>query len=1059
MKNLPIYLFFPVLVFTAAAQAPSNAAVSTTQVSATQAPTTTQVSATQAPTTTQAPAPAATQAPSVTTNVDEVSLDLVVHDKKHKLITDLKREDFAVTDNGTPVTLNDFHLVRGENARGHMVTLVFDRFAAQMAKSAGIAAQKVLKALPTEGYSIAVLDVAGRLRLLQGFTQDRKLVEAAMTLATASNVTSLESTLSQDVSISTDKAEPERAKAVAQAEKDLIAMARTGADASGRHVDVAERAKAQILLAALEDGPRIAMEQHASRSLAGLLALVKAEQRSAERKAIIYFTQNRQMDSAAKEMVKSITAAATKAGVTLYTVDLDATNSSGQYQRDNARATAKAPFIPGSDVIANTPNGPVSVPRMQQEGGGPIAGTPGLQGPNWTSQQDIAVMTDFMRSQTEHNPLGDVKSPMADLAENTGGVYIDADSSLKKPLEQMVEDLTTYYEASYVPPIKEYDGSFRTIGVKALRKDLRVQSKSGYYAVAPGAEGGTRPFEVPLLKILGSTELPGDFKFRAAVLKFGDMADGNTNTLAVDVPISALDTKEDAHTNLYAAHASIVAQIKDKNGVVVEHFGDDFTKRGALETLDRDHTTAILMQRHFVAVPGVYTAEVVVQDRNNDKAAAQRFSFEVKSAPGSISLSDMVLVRKMDALHEDDDDPAEPLRYENNRVTANISEELSANAKGVSLFFILHPDAASKEPPTLEMEVIHNGNPGRRSALPMKVNAGMGSMAYLASFGSNGLAAGDYEVKAYLNQGGKMTAQSLNFSVESDGTSPAPELAKNGTGKTSEAATIAAAASTADLKLPGQLAITVSTSAIAPMPKEEARMLADDAQKRAVDYTDSLPNFMCIEVTNRSVDSNGSGRWKLQDSIVEMLRFRDKQETRTTLEVNGKSSSADHAGMKGALSEGEFGGFLRLVFSEKSKADFEWKETDELNGGTVQVYKYRVEKANSMFGIVGTNGRELIAGFHGQVFIDSATRSVRRITLEADDLPEAFSTHSSRMSVDYDYIAINGHDYLLPVSAQMRLAIGRRQVVLNTIEFRNYRRFGSNMRILGFKAVDEQVKP
>jgi hypothetical protein len=125
----------------------------------------------------------------------------------------------------------------------------------------------------------------------------------------------------------------------------------------------------------------------------------------------------------------------------------------------------------------------------------------------------------------------------------------------------------------------------------------------------------------------------------------------------------------------------------------------------------------------------------------------------------------------------------------------------------------------------------------------------------------------------------------------------------------------------------------------------------------------------------------------------------------------------------------------------------------------VQVYNYKVDKANSMFGIVGTNGRELIAGFHGQVFIDSATRSVRRISLEADDMPESFSTRSSRMSVDYDYVAINGHDYLLPVTAQMRLVIGKHQVVMNTIEFRNYRRFGSNMRILGFTPVDEQAKP
>src|SRR5258708_35653154 len=101
---------------------------------------------------------------------------------------------------------------------------------------------------------------------------------------------------------------------------------------------------------------------------------------------------------------------------------------------------------------------------------------------------------------------------MADMAENTGGGYIDAQNSLKRPLQQMVEDLSTYYQASYLPPIKEYDGSFRTIGVKPLRKDLRVLSKSGYYAVAPGAEAGARPLEVPLPKIPGGKPRHRDFK-------------------------------------------------------------------------------------------------------------------------------------------------------------------------------------------------------------------------------------------------------------------------------------------------------------------------------------------------------------------------------------------------------------------------------------------------------------------------------------------------------------------------------------------------------------------
>jgi len=127
----------------------------------------------------------------------------------------------------------------------------------------------------------------------------------------------------------------------------------------------------------------------------------------------------------------------------------------------------------------------------------------------------------------------------------------------------------------------------------------------------------------------------------------------------------------------------------------------------------------------------------------------------------------------------------------------------------------------------------------------------------------------------------------------------------------------------------------------------------------------------------------------------------------------------------------------------------------------VQVFDYTVDKAHSGFGVVGTNGREVISGFHGRVFVDSATRSVRRITLIADlpaDVPRDFGTRASSLSVDYDYVAINAHDYLMPVSAEMRLVKGRHAAALNTIEFRNYRRFGSNVRIVDFKPVDPQQK-
>jgi len=278
------------------------------------------------------------QAPGISTNVDEVSLDLAVHDKNQNPVLDMKPEDFTVTDNGAPVKLTSFRFVSGEAAasRGHMITLVFDAFHGATAKNARIIAEKVLKALPNDGYSFAAMDFAGRLRLIQGFTDDRQAVEQAVNVITESNPMIMASTHSLAVNIMDDKAaEESRIKAASQAEKNLIAIAQTGVDLSGHHADVKDRARAQALFTALQDAQTITQEKHPQLNFAGLLALVKSQQTLGDRKAVIYFTRNQQLDKAAKEMLKTIAAAATRAGVSVYTVDLDAAGNSSQYQLDN----------------------------------------------------------------------------------------------------------------------------------------------------------------------------------------------------------------------------------------------------------------------------------------------------------------------------------------------------------------------------------------------------------------------------------------------------------------------------------------------------------------------------------------------------------------------------------------------------------------------------------------------------------------------------------------------------------------------------------------------------
>jgi VWFA-related protein len=77
---------------------------------------------------------------------------------------------------------------------------------------------------------------------------------------------------------------------------------------------------------------------------------------------------------------------------------------------------------------------------------------------------------------------------MRKMAEETGGRVIDVGNNGKKmeaAFTQIEEELRTQYVASYTPTNAKLDGSYRKIDVECKGDGLKVQSRKGYYAIAP----------------------------------------------------------------------------------------------------------------------------------------------------------------------------------------------------------------------------------------------------------------------------------------------------------------------------------------------------------------------------------------------------------------------------------------------------------------------------------------------------------------------------------------------------------------------------------------------
>lgn len=245
----------------------------------------------------------------------------------------------------------------------------------------------------------------------------------------------------------------------------------------------------------------------------------------------------------------------------------------------------------------------------------------------------------------------------------------------------------------------------------------------------------------------------------------------------------------------------------------------------------------------------------------------------------------------------------------------------------------------------------------------------------------------------------------------------------------------------------GPLAISATDKPIQRPPDDDIRALIAKAAQNANVYWDSLPNFTCRKVTQRFVGSNGKDKWENIDTLTGRINYFDHQED---LVPESKKDHAKSSNSSSDLSDfGIFGDVIRGIFRPAAKADISWFENDALDNGTIQVFKYSVAKENSNLYLRGGDNEVVRVGYHGMVYIDSASGDVRRITQIADDVPKHYPIYGTLISTDYDYVSIGGQKYLLPIGAQVVLRHSHKgRLELNQIAFSDFHRYRSTSRIV-----------
>lgn len=249
-----------------------------------------------------------------------------------------------------------------------------------------------------------------------------------------------------------------------------------------------------------------------------------------------------------------------------------------------------------------------------------------------------------------------------------------------------------------------------------------------------------------------------------------------------------------------------------------------------------------------------------------------------------------------------------------------------------------------------------------------------------------------------------------------------------------------------DLPRAAPLAPPPKPSPIPPPPAAEQARIIAEVRENALNYTRSLPDFICTQVTRRYVDPSGLELWQRADILTARLSYFEQREDYKLIMVNNSITDEAYDSVGGATSTGEFGSLLRELFEPRSRAEFEWARWATLRGRRVYVFSYRVPQPYSQWRISYERRLEIIAGYRGEVFVDRDTRMVTRITLEAEDVPPSFPVQQARTVLDYDFTPIGDRDYLLPLRAEVRMRSDR-LLTRNDVEFRMYRKFSAEASV------------
>jgi VWFA-related protein len=702
----------------------------------------------------QNPPPAPAPTTTLRSTSQEVLLDVVVRDKKGRLVKDVTAKDFEVTDDGVPQKIRSFRLVTpaetasAGSASGSLagapaanpntmdplrqvriITLVFDRLGTDARTNARNAVNDLLKSETGPNLFFAVFSIDQRLSILQQYTTDKDLIRKAVI-----KVTSSASSLYKSES---DQIE-EELKTVATQETASAPVA-TGANGAPNAGAAATAALAQLTLNVMQFSQSMDRTLQGRSTLFALKSLITQQYRLPGRKTLLFFCEGMTVPPEYKEEFEGLISNANRSNVSVYGIDARGLTT---FSQNGAAGSLLTQATNGSRSQQGAHDGPVT--------------------------RDQATTVDRGEEAIRANS----QNSLADISEKTGGFMIANTNDVRTNLRRIGEDIDTHYELAYSPDIQNFDGHFRKIAVRVDRPDVRLQSRSGYFALPFVAGQVLSPYELPMLNALTAAPFPRDIPFRASGLHFKSSKGEPEGVVVIDVPLEGIEfTKEEA-THTYQTHFSVLAIFKDTQGTIVRKFSQDIPRQGPLDKLDAFKMGHFIYTQHAPLAAGRYTLETAVVDGKTGKIGAKKTAIVIPPASQAVGISSLVRVRSISPAETTDpalaaDRSDDPFQVTTGKVSPGLDDTAKAAPGSVlSCFFTVYAQPGSQTAPDLGIEFLQEGKLIGRGSPKLPAPDSHGMIPYIASTPLDSFKPGQYEMRVTVSQNGKAATERTIFNIE-----------------------------------------------------------------------------------------------------------------------------------------------------------------------------------------------------------------------------------------------------------------------------------------------------